>query len=150
MANPIKETRSTRSIRFLVKSVFLISIFWGIAFVLICLILEEWASAAGGLVLTFLAFYFYKRNRVAAVVGLASDSVMLRDGKKIIQLKRECIEYVFKNFRYTFTDRFMLIIATKNGTLLTRQRYLVVNEPSNDLMGTFLKMKVPMKNFDVI
>ncbi len=72
---------------------------------------------------------------------------MLNDGKKDIELKKDDILYVARFVRFTFTERFLMSLAVKNGNFLTRKRYLFFNDLQNNLIDTFKNMKVDLKNF---
>jgi len=142
----VKEPDTNRFMRLLIKSVFLFIIFWGIFFVILSIIAKQTITGIVIASLVSLLYYMYRNNRVVKVRLIKDESVVLNDGKRDIELKKEDISYVFKFVRFAFTERYLLAITVQNGSFLKFKRYLFFNDSRNNLINLFKKMKIDLKN----
>ena len=142
----IREPTINRYMRVLIKSVFLFVIFFGMLFVVLSITMGQTIIGIVVAMLVVLLSCLYKSNRVVQVKLINDKSVILNDGKRDIELKKEEISYVSKFVRFTFTKRFLLAIRVKNSSFLTLKRYLFLNDPQNNLIDLFKNMKIDLKN----
>ena len=144
----IRETRPCHIIRLFIKSVFLFVPCWALVLAAFSAALGDIYVACVFVALVILVSHFYKRIRVARIKLIREESVVIQDGKKEIELTRHDILHVTKMVRYTFTETFGLVIATRGGNFWTRTRYMVINDSHNNLTDLFTKMEVRLKNVD--
>ncbi len=142
----IREPNMNRYMRVLIKSVFLFVIFLGMLFVVLSITMRQTIVGIVVALLVVLLAYLYKSNRVVQVKSINDKSVILNDGKRDIELKKEEISYLSKFVRFTFTKRFLLAIRVRNSSFLTLKRYLFLNDPQNNLIDLFKNMKIDLKN----
>ncbi|MCP4706730.1 MAG: hypothetical protein GY865_19200 [candidate division Zixibacteria bacterium] len=151
MITKIQETTTNRQNRLLLKFilifVFYVGLLVGIFVFILCILIGNYITCCFAILLGVMLYIMIQNNRVARIDLIKDNSIVLNDGKGIIELQKKDISYVFKFVRFSVTNHFLLSIVVKGGNLLSTKRYLFFNDSHIDLIKLFTKMKIKLKNF---
>jgi hypothetical protein len=142
-----KENRLNYFSRVAVKSTFVGILAFGIIFFVFSILLEDMLFVMVSTFILVLGCYINISWRVAKIILIRNGLISLKDGKKVVTLKREDISFVMKLVRFTLGERFGFIIRVKKGGSLSPRVYFISNEPQYNFIDSFKKMNVSLKNF---
>jgi len=146
MTTAIRETSINRYIRVLIKSVFVFSIISGIIIFISCILLKKYMTAAISALLVIFLYTLIKNNRVVRIILVKDDSVVVNDGNREIELRKEFISHVSKFVRFTLTQSFLLCIVLRGGNIFTVKRYLFSDDQRNNLIELLKNMQIELRN----
>ena len=140
----IKESNLNKSIRVLVKTICVFSMFFGIVFMIFQILLGNTLISVIGFPIIFLSYYI--GNRISKIKLIKQDSILLASGRKEIQLRKKEILCITKLVKFTFTERFWLKVNLNKGKFPILNCYFVMNEPKYDFIDKFYSMGLRVKN----
>lgn len=146
MAAEIQEYSIGRYMRLLIKSVLIFSIVSVAIVFLLLMLFEDYIAAALSAIILILLYVWAKNNRMVKIKSVNSNSVVLVDGNREVELKREFISHVSKLVRFTVTQNFLLCIVLKNGNILTSKRYLFCNDQRNNVIEMLKNIQIELRN----
>jgi hypothetical protein len=88
----------------------------------------------------------YGWNHTGRFSAIAEDALTIVIGNKPVMIPLNQIRWIAKNVMITFTDNFWLIICRKQGGDLLPRIYFAPNEKKYQLLATFARMGVRLKN----
>jgi len=88
----------------------------------------------------------YGWNHTGRVAAIGEDTITIAISKKPVMIPVNQIRWVAKNVMITFSDNFWLIICRKQEGDLFPRIYFAPNEKTYQLLATFARMGVRLKN----
>jgi hypothetical protein len=144
MKTQIKESNINRLIRIILKVICTFGMFFGVFFILYQITLGNILISMIGIPIILISYYL--RNRIVRIKKIDNDFIFLASGRKEIKLNKGDILSTSKLIRFTFTDRFWMVISLDKSKLSVLNCYFFMNEPQDDFIDKFLSMGLEMKN----
>src|SRR5208283_1112850 len=137
MITEIKESRIQKFARLFAKAMFLLIIILTIIIMLFSLAIGQLFMAILFFLLSLLGCYLYLKNRIVRLIRIEDQMIILQDGNKQYEIRKESILYLFKFVRFTFTNHYLWAITVRNGRAIALRRYIFFNDHSHDLLKLF-------------
>jgi hypothetical protein len=141
----IQESGINKLIRLFCKILCYFLVLFG--FLLICfqvLIFHNWLLILLGIVITTAGYL--SKTRIAKIVEIKEDGIVLGIGNRNIEIRKEDISSVSKLVMITISRNFLLLINLRKVRFRVFNFYLVTNEPKYDFIQHFVKLGVKIRN----
>ena len=144
METEIRESKINRLIRITMKTIFTFVTLFSVFFIGFQITLGNIVFSVMGIPILFISYYF--RNRIVRIKKIEKDSILLASGRKQVKLNKGDITSVFKLIRFTFTERFWMVISLDKGKLRILNSYFLMNEPQENFIDKFSSMGLKLRN----
>ncbi len=140
----IVESRLARRSRQFMRALNLYFVIFGFALLILATFLSTFVHSPLGVLAIVVGLYGWNHTGRIAVIG--EDAITIVISKKSVMIPINQIRWVAKNVMITFSDNFWLIICRKQEGDLLPRIYFAPNEKAYQLLATFARMSVRLKN----
>ncbi len=146
----IQEPDKNRRRRWLYKTFFELLLgfcfIMGLFFILIAIIIKEITLIVLSISCIVIVCFFMKNFKVARILTITNSSIVLEKNTKRIELYQDNIAHAHKIVKFSITKHYLMILSEKGKNFLSRKRYILLNDPQNDLIALLLKFGIPLRN----
>jgi hypothetical protein len=95
--------------------------------------------------ISMLVFYIYRIIKNVRIKQITEQSIILIDGKKKLEIRKEDVLYAYIHGRYLISKNYAIYLRVKSKGILSVKFLLFGSDPRNDLIEIFKKMNVKIK-----
>jgi hypothetical protein len=119
-------------------------VIFGLTFLTFATFLSAFAGLPIGAAVIVVGLYGW--NHTGRIAAIGEDTITIVISKKSVIIPIYQIRWIAKNIMVTFTDNFWLIIYRKQEGNLLPRIYFAPNEKAYQLLSTFARMGIRLKN----